>query len=296
MTSLLSKPVRIACLQWPMQALTSVQPLLDRITDDIRDMARYGCDLVVLPELFSLPLLALHASPSSRDAMCELAAQTPVIVDHCEQLARSHHINIICGSLPSLEDNQLFNVAFFCHRNGSPSETQYKLHPTPYEKQQWNMQGGQRLKVIESDIGKIGILICYDVEFPELARLLADDGMQILCVPFWTDSLTGYHRVRYCAQARAIEDECFVALAGSCGLVPAIAVMDTQHAQSAIFTPADLSFPEHAVLAEADANRVMPVVADLDLDKLTALRENGAVQNSKDRRRDLYRIAWLGTS
>lgn len=296
MTSSSSKSVRVACLQWSMQAPTSLQPLLDHMTNDIREMARYGCDLVVLPELFSLPVLAMHRSPSSREAMCELATRTPLIVDHCEQLARTHRINIVCGSLPLLEDNQLFNVAFFCHRNGSPPETQYKLHPTPYEKQQWSMQGGHRLKVIESDIGKIGILICYDVEFPELARLLADDGMQILCVPFWTDSLAGYHRVRYCAQARAIEDECFVALAGTCGLVPSMEVLDTQHAQSAILTPADLSFPEHAVLAEADANRAMPVIADLDIDKLADLREGGAVQNSKDRRRDLYRINWLGNS
>lgn len=296
MTSSQTKPPRIACLQWPMLPATSPQILLEQMSKDISSMAAYGCDLLVLPELFSLPLLAMHPAPSSMEAMHALADLTPSIVSHAEQLAKRHQINIVCGSLPVLEEDRLFNVSFFCHRHGGPSETQYKLHPTPYEKNQWNMQGGNRLRVIDSDIGKIGILICYDVEFPELARVLASQDMQILCVPFWTDSLAGYQRVRYCAQARAIEDECYVALAGSCGLVPAIDVIDTQHAQSAIFTPSDLSFPEQAILAQARANEVMPVIADLDLGKLAELRENGAVQNGKDRRHDLYRIDWLGLS
>lgn len=296
MSTPLPKPVRIACLQWSMLPMTSPQALLERMSHDASTMSAYGCDLLVLPELFSLPLLAMHMAPSSMEAMHALAELTPAIVTHAEQLAKLHRVNIVCGSLPVLEEERLFNVSFFCHRHGGPSETQYKLHPTPYEKNQWSMQGGNRLRVIDTDIGKIGILICYDVEFPELARVLADQDMQILCVPFWTDSLAGYHRVRYCAQARAIEDECYVALAGAGGLVPSIDVIDRQHAQSAIFTPSDLPFPEHGILAEARANEVMPVIADLDLGKLAELRENGAVQNGKDRRRDLYRISWLGLS
>jgi predicted amidohydrolase len=156
------------------------------------------------------------------------------------------------------------------------------------------MQGGARLTAFDTDFGRIGILICYDVEFPELARLQAGQGMDILFVPFWTDSKYGYQRVRFCAQARAIENECYVVLVGSTGALPEVESLDIQYAESAIFTPSDYGFPHDAVVMQATANVETTLVADLDLHKLEPLRRAGSVRNGADRRRDLYDISWLG--
>ena len=152
------------------------------------------------------------------------------------------------------------------------------------------------LKVFELDIGKIGILICYDVEFPELPRLLADQGMQILFVPFWTDTKNAYLRVRRCAQARAIENECYVVISGSVGNLPKVENMDMQYSQAAVFTPSDFAFPHDAIAAEATPNTEMTLIVDLDLDSLKEMRMHGSVRNFRDRRLDLYKIAWTGRS
>ena len=133
-------------------------------------------------------------------------------------------------------------------------------------------------------------VICYDVEFPELSRLMAQDGMQILFVPFMTDTQNAYSRVRVCAQARAIENECYVAIAGSVGNLPRVHNMDIQYAQSAVFTPCDFAFPNDGKRSEATPNTEMILISDVDLNLLNELHTYGAVRNMRDRRKDLYEL------
>jgi predicted amidohydrolase len=152
------------------------------------------------------------------------------------------------------------------------------------------MKGGDFIQSYNTDCGKIGILICYDVEFPELGRILADEGMSILFVPFLTDTQNGYSRVRHCAQARAIENECYVALAGCVGNLPNVHNMDIQFAQSVVFTPCDFAFPTNGIKAEATPNTEMILVADVDLDLLKELHQFGSVRNLKDRRTDMFEV------
>jgi predicted amidohydrolase len=275
-----------------MRRFASAQDFLRQAEASVASLASYGCDVVLFPEFFGAPLLGL-TPVATLPAMRTLAAQTPEFVAAFSAMARQHHINIIAGSMPQLDGAELYNVAWLCQRDGG-QHVQYKLHPTPGEKRDWQMQGGSRLAVFDTDFGRIGILICYDVEFPELARLLAAQGMDILFVPFWTDSQYGYQRVRFCAQARAIENECYVVLAGSTGALPEVQSLDAQYAQSAIFTPSDYGFPHDAVALEATPNVETTLVADLDLHKLAPLRHSGSVRNGADRRRDLYDITWLG--
>jgi predicted amidohydrolase len=135
-------------------------------------------------------------------------------------------------------------------------------------------------------------LICYDVEFPELARLLALEDMDILFVPFWTDTKNGYLRVRHCAQARAVENECYVVICGSCGNLPQVENLDVQYSQAAVFSPSDFCYPHDAVMAETTPNTEMIMFSDLDLNTLTFTRSEGSVNNLKDRRADLYELAW----
>ena len=221
-----------------------------------------------------------------------MAEYTEEIRERMIHLALSYNINIISGSMPEYYDNKLYNVSYLCRRDGT-YDGQYKLHVTPDESHYWGMRGGHKLKIFDTDIGKIGILICYDVEFPELARMLSDMDMKILFVPFWTDTKNAYLRVRLCSQARAIENECYVAITGSVGNLPKVENMDIQYSQSAVFSPSDFAFPHDAVIAEATPNTEMTLIADLDLDLLKDLNAAGSVRNLKDRRKDLYNLSWV---
>ena len=226
---------------------------------------------------------------SGAEAMREIANFTIPLRDKFMEYAISYNINIITGSMPYLEDGNLYNVGFLCKRDGT-SEMYTKVHVTPNEVQYWGMKGGSEIKTFDTDCGKIGILICYDVEFPELGRLLADEGMKILFVPFLTDTQNGYSRVRYCAQARAIENECYVAIAGSVGNLPNVHNMDIQYGKSMVFTPCDFAFPTNGIKSEATPNTEMILIADVDIDQLNELHNYGSVKNLKDRRKDLFEL------
>lgn len=284
---------RIGCVQWQMREMNSVEELLQQVQYFIDALAEYRCDVALFPEFFNAPLMGLCSQESSNDAIRFLAGFTETIVTEVSRLAVSHNINVIAGSLPVLEDEQLYNVAYLCRRDGR-IDTQYKLHPTPHEKRDWIMQGGDKLSLFDTDFGRIGILICYDVEFPELARLLSEQEMQILFVPFWTDTKNGYLRVRRCAQARAIENECYVAISGSIGNLPQVDNVDIQYGQTAVFSPSDFAFPHDAIMAETTPNTEMMLIVDVDLEKLQELQNEGSVRNYLDRRRDLYKLEWIG--
>ena len=169
-----------------------------------------------------------------------------------------------------------------------------KIHPTPNEVYWWNIEGGSVLNAIETDCGPIGVLICYDAEFPELARHLADQGAQILFVPFCTDERQSYLRVRYCAQARAVENQFYVVLSGNVGNLPNVHNMDIQYAQSCILTPCDFPFARDGVAADTTPNVETVAIADLRPDTLMMARNSGTVQNLRDRRHDLYSVYWRG--
>jgi predicted amidohydrolase len=251
----------------------------------------YRADFAVFPEFFKAPLMAEDNHLSEPEAIRNLASYTNAIVEKFSELSISYNINILTGSMPELVDDVLYNVGYLCHRNGTIDRYE-KIHVTPDEERIWGMKGGNNIQVFDTDCGKVGVLICYDSEFPELSRLLADDGMQILFVPFLTDTQNGYSRVRNCSQSRAIENECYVAIAGSVGNLPNVHNMDIQYAQSAVFTPCDFAFPSNGLKAEATPNTEMILIADIDLDLLKELHEHGSVRNLKDRRKDVYQLKW----
>jgi predicted amidohydrolase/GNAT superfamily N-acetyltransferase len=284
---------RIGCVQWQMRYFNSLAELLQQVESFVDSLSDYKCDMALFPEFFNAPLMGLKPGLTAVDSMWELARYTAEIVEAMSRMAISYNINIIAGSMPFIVEDELYNVAYLLRRDGSV-DSQYKLHPTPGEKRDWLMQGGNKLKAFDTDFGRIGILICYDVEFPELARLLSEEEIRILFVPYWTDTKNGYLRVQRCAQARAIENECYVAIAGSVGNLPKVENLDIQYGQSAVFSPSDFAFPHDAIVAETTPNTEMSLIVDLDLAKLKILQNEGSVRNYLDRRRDLYKVQWLG--
>ncbi len=286
--------VRLGVVQWQMRRFNSFEDFMQQAEFFVDTVSDYKADIVLFPELFNAPLIHTYEGNNPADAMRMLAGYTENLRQAMTDMALSYNINIVTGSVPHLrEDGKLVNVSFLCRRDGT-WDSQVKLHITPEEDAYWGFTGGNDLKVFETDVGKIGILICYDVEFPELARLQAQKGMKMLLVPFWTDTKTGYLRVRHCAQARAIENECFVAISGSVGNIPKVETMGIQYSQSAIFTPSDFSFPHDAISAEATPGIETTLITDLDLDLIKELRSKGSVRNAESRRIDLYDLRWLG--
>ena len=285
--------VRLATCQLQMRAVKSFEEFVSNVEYFVDVAADYRADFIVFPELLTLQLLAFEKRDlSPAEAIDRLTDHTPRISAELSRMALRYNINIIGGSHPTrTEDGEIQNVAYVCLRDGSV-HAQEKIHPTPNERYWWKIKGGDRIDAIQTDCGPIGVLICYDSEFPELARRLADEGARILFVPFCTDSRQGYLRVRYCSQARAIENQCFVVLSGNVGNLPNVDNMDIQYAQSCILTPCDFPFARDGIAAEASENIETVTIADVNLADLTWARAEGTVRNLADRRFDLYRVDW----
>ena len=284
--------IRLGLVQWQMRPLNNLDEFFDQAEFFIDAVSGYSSDFALFPELFTAPLMADYNHLSEADAIRELAKHAEPIKKKFQEFAISYNINIVSGSMPYLENGVLYNAGFLCKRDGT-SETYKKIHITPNEVFHWGITGGDTIQTFDTDCGKIGIIICYDVEFPELSRLMADEGMNILFVPFLTDTQNGYTRVKHCAQARAIENECYVAIAGCVGNLPKVNNMDIQYAQAAVFTPSDFAFPSNGVKAEATPNTEMTLIVDVDIDLLKELHEHGSVKTMKDRRSDLYSLKKL---
>ena len=283
--------VRIGAVQWQMRQTRSLEDLFSQMEYFVDAVSGYQADVVLFPEFFTGPMMAPWNDQGPAEAVRQLAGYTDAVREEMSRLAVSYNINIIAGSMPEVDRDQLRNVCYLLRRDGT-WDKQYKVHVTPDEVSYWGLRGGDKVEVFDTDFGKIGILICYDVEFPELPRLMAEAGMNILFVPYWTDTKNAYLRVRRCAQARAIENECYVVISGSVGNLPRVENMDMQYSQAAVFTPSDFAFPHDAIAAEATPNTETMLIADLDLDNLREIRSHGSVRNLADRRLDLFELKW----
>ncbi len=285
--------VRVATVQYQQRRVGSFSEFLGLVEYFVDVVADYRSDFVVFPEMFTLQLLSIEDQElNPAESIEALTKHTTPLKDALRDMAIRYNINIIGGSHPTrMPNDRVENIAYIFLRDGTVHE-QPKIHPTPNEVYWWNIEGGSDLHAIQTDCGPIGVLICYDSEFPELARHLTDQGIQILFVPFCTDERQSYLRVRYCCQARAIENQVYVVMSGNVGNLPNVHNMDIQYAQSGIFTPCDFSFARDGIAADTTPNVETVAIADLRLETLVMARNSGTVKNLSDRRHDLYSINW----
>jgi len=285
------RKVRVCAAQYQMRPIACWDDF-ERQVEFFADTANeYHCHFLLFPEMFTAQLFSmLPPDLSSLDAVREVAAMHVGYKDLCQRMAAKHGLYLIGGSHPVLEESgDLLNVAHLFTPSGEVY-TQPKIHITPCEREYYNMQPGDALRVFDTPLGRIGILICYDVEFPELARLLTRHGVEVLFVPFATTERKGYHRVRYCAQARAVENTIYVVMAGCVGNLPQVKSFLINYGLAAVCTPCDFAFAKDGVLAEAEPNNEMVVIADLDLNDLAMQRDIGTVRPLQDQRGDLYQV------
>ncbi|MBN1489635.1 MAG: GNAT family N-acetyltransferase, partial [Phycisphaerae bacterium] len=214
-----SRQVRVCVVQYQMRPVKSFDEFAQQCRYFVDVASGYKSDFVLFPEIFTLQLLSFVPATSPAEAVRKLAGFTPDYLELFSELAIKYNINVVGGSHFTLEDEKLYNIAYLFKRDGG-IERQAKLHITSSEKHWWGVEPGSSIGVFDTDKGKIAIQICYDIEFPEVSRIVAEHGAQIIFVPFCTDERYGYLRVRYCAQARAIENQMYVAIAGTVGNLP----------------------------------------------------------------------------
>ncbi len=282
---------RVATVQYEMRRVESFDDFAQQAEFFVDTASDYKADFVLFPELFTLQLLTVIQSERPGQAARALAEFTPAYLDLFTDLALRYNINIIGGSQFTVEDGHLFNVAYLFRRDGTLGR-QKKIHVTPAEARWWGVQGGDKVEVFETDCGPIGIVICYDIEFPEQVRLLADVGVPLLFVPYNTADRHGHLRVTTCAKARCIENHLYVVTAGCVGNLPFTENADVHYARSGVYTPSDVSFARDGEAALADAGLETVLVHDLDLELVRRQRLRGTTTNWRDRRSDLYKVVW----
>lgn len=287
-----SYPVRICVVQYQMRQISSFDDLAGQVEYFVDVASDAYSDFVVFPEIFTTQLMSFLDEPIPSIAVRKMTDYTEPYIELFTDLAVRYNINIIGGShFVMEEDEEIYNIAYLFRRDGS-IEKQYKIHITPNERKWWGISAGDAVRVFDTDCGKIAIQICYDIEFPELARIATDMGANIIFTPFNTEDRQGYLRVRYCAQARAVENQVYTVISGTVGNLPQTENMDIQYAQSAIFAPSDFEFARDGIVGETNANVEMVLIGDVDLEILRRQRQDGTVKQLKDRRHDVYRVEY----
>ncbi|MCG6154538.1 bifunctional GNAT family N-acetyltransferase/carbon-nitrogen hydrolase family protein [Rubinisphaera margarita] len=285
------EPIRLAVVQYALRTITGFDEFARQCEFFIDTASEYHSDFVLFPELFTTQLLSCTNVTRPGHAARHLAEYTPQYLDLFTEMAVRYDINVIGGSQFVVENGTLFNVSYLFRRDGTLGK-QYKIHVTPSERKWWGVAPGSKVEVFDTDCGRVAILICYDIEFPELVRIAANKGAQIIFVPFNTDTRHGYLRIRHCSLARCVENHMYVAVSGCTGNLPFVENSDIHYAQSAIFTPADAEFARDAIAAETNANIETMIIHDVDLEQSRRHKLMGSVQNFNDRRTDLYKVVY----
>ncbi|MEZ5402595.1 MAG: carbon-nitrogen hydrolase family protein [Bryobacteraceae bacterium] len=282
--------IRVASLQYFIRPVQTFEQFRDQVEALVETAADYKCQLVVFPEYFTVQLLTLGLiRRPMREQIRELANQVPRFRDLMAAQARKHRIHIVAGTIPVRDEANadiVYNESFFFSPAGSHG-VQGKMHMTRFENEEWIVSPRSELKVFETVFGKVAIAICYDVEFPEIVRAAARLGAHILVVPSCTDDRQGFLRVRYCAMARAIENQMYVIHSGTVGSLPMVPAVSLNYGQAAIFTPSDFAFSRDGILAEGNPNQEMMIVGELNLSTINDSRSSGTVLPLEDSKRSV---------
>ena len=278
--------IRVASLQYYIRPVRTFDQFRDQVEALVETARDYKCHLLVFPEYFTVQLLTLgDVKRPIEEQIRTLADQSPHFIELMRALARKSRMNIVAGTIPVRDDGHgpVFNQCHIFSPNGEIG-IQRKLHMTRFETEEWNVSAGSCLRAFDTNLGRIAVTICYDVEFPELARAAASHGAQILIVPSCTDDRQGYMRVRYCAQARAIENQVYVIQASTVGSLPMVPAVSLNYGQAAILTPSDFAFSRDGILAEGIPNQESMVIGELNLQTIKDSRSSGTVLPLHDSR------------
>jgi predicted amidohydrolase len=289
--------IRVASLQYFIRPVRTFEEFRDQV-EALAETARdYACTMLVFPEYFTVQLLTLgNTKRPIAEQVRDLARQVPRFIDTMTQLSERLRMHIVAGTIPFIDDGEeaVYNESFFFGPDGVYG-SQGKLHMTRFENEEWKVSPRNRLSVFETAFGKVAVAICYDVEFPEVARAAARHGAHILVVPSCTDDRQGFLRVRYCAQARAIENQMYVIQSSTVGSLPMVPAVSLNYGQASILTPSDFPFSRNGILAEGNVNQEMMVIGELNLRTILDTRTSGTVLPLLDSRRSAELFSQVDT-
>lgn len=279
--------LRVSAVQYNLQTITSFEQFAAQVEHYIKTAEEFDAEFVLFPEFMTTQLMSIGDEEGKALGIADLPDFTEAYEALFMKLAKQYGIHIIAGTHVIKKNDKLLNTAHLFYPDGRIGR-QPKLHITPTEVKEWNMEAGEGLTVFETDKGTIAVLTCYDIEFPEIVRMAKAKGADVIFCPSCTDDRHGFYRVRYTSHARAVENQVYVVLTGTVGSLPTVDFMRANYGQAAIITPNDIPFPPRGIMAEGEINDDMIVTADLDLDLLYEVRERGSVTTWRDRRVDLY--------
>ncbi|MER1989296.1 carbon-nitrogen hydrolase family protein [Solibacillus isronensis] len=279
--------LRVSTVQYHLHTIRSFEDFAQQVEYYVRAALEFETDFILFPEFFTTQLLSIGNDKGEPLSINELPDFTVQYLDLFTSLAVKTKTHIIGGTHVIRNNDKLYNVAHLFYPDGTVA-TQAKLHITPTEVNEWNMAAGDELHLFDTEKGRIAILTCYDIEFPEIVRMAKARGADVIFCPSCTDDRHGFHRVRYTSHARAIENQVYVVTASTVGSLPTIDFMRMNFGQSAIIAPNDVPFPPRGIVVEGELNNDMVVTGDLDLALLYQVREKGSVTTWRDRRTDLY--------
>jgi predicted amidohydrolase len=284
--------IRVASLQYFIRPVQSFEQFRDQVEGLVDTAVDYKCHLLVFPEYFTVQLLTLgNVKRPIREQIRDLAKQVPRFVEMMSGLARRSKLYIAAGTIPALgAGDAVHNQCFFFGPQGDYG-VQGKLHMTRFESEDWNISPHSSLKLFDTSFGRVAVAICYDVEFPEIARAAARQDAHILVAPSCTDERQGFLRVRYCAHARAIENQMYVIHSSTVGSLPMVPAVSLNYGQAAILTPSDFAFSRDGILAEGNYNQEMMVIGELNLKTIAESRSSATVLPLRDSRKTAEQMA-----
>lgn len=281
----MTKALRIAAAQYPIEWLDSFDAWAAKLTRWVEEAAHGGAQLLVFPEYGSMELASLFGHEVAGDLQGSLAAMNGILgdVDAAHKaLAARHGVHILAASFPICgTDGHYRNTARLFTPGGAVGEQQ-KLIMTRFENEEWHIAPGGPLRVFDTALGRIGVAICYDVEFPLLVRAQAEAGAGLILAPSCTERMSGYWRVRFGAQARAMENQCYVVHSPTVGAAPWSPAVEDNRGAAAVYAPPDAGNIASGVVAIGETDRAQWVFADLDMEMPERVRQGGEVLNFCD--------------
>ena len=274
----MTRTIKIAAAQYPLDELSSLIAYEAKITRWVEEAVAENAQLLVFPEYGAMELAAIGGHAGDVAASFDAVSALTVELDRVHSaLAAKHSLTIVAGSGPWRRPGSTMNVAHIFGPTGIKGAYD-KIMPTPWERDPWNITGGRELKVFDIGVARVGLLICYDIEFPLLSRALAEAGAEIILAPSNTETERGYWRVRTGAMARALENQVYTVHSPVVGASAWSAACPANCGMAGILAPSDVGFPPGGVLALGEMNKPQWVYAEVDLDLIAPVRASGGVQ------------------
>ncbi len=279
--------VKIASAQYDISFLETWANYQRKSERWVREAVEQGAKILLFPEYNTMELASLFSEEIYSSLDEQLAALQTVheaFLNLFQGLAQEYQCIIQAGSFPVLisENDKIYHNRAYLFMPNREIDFQDKMMMTRFENEQWLISAGDELKTFDTEFGRIAINICYDSEFPLLARKQVEMGANLILVPSCTDTVAGFHRVKIGCQARALENQCYVvqaALVGDAAWSPAV---DVNVGAAGIYTPVDYGFPDNGILAMGEFNKPQWVFAEIDLQNCEKVRAEGQVFNYRD--------------